>query len=72
MTRYEILKANEEAMWLFIQNGILSYQVIRDLEIYQEFISLGDLSNAAKYLILADSYELSSKRIEQIVNSMDK
>ena len=72
-TRYQLLKANEETMFSFVKAGILSYQIIRDCEIYEQFIQLGDeISSQAKYLILGSDYELSSKRIEQIINTMSQ
>ena len=73
MTRYELLKANEDTMYQFIKAGILSFQVIRDIEIFESFNNYEDgISKESRYLLLADTYELSSKRIEQIVYQMIK
>ncbi|MEC4048780.1 hypothetical protein OX284_005005 [Flavobacterium sp. SUN046] len=73
MTRYELLKANEDTMYQFIKAGILSFQIIRDIEIFESFNSYEDgINKESRYLLLADSYELSPKRIEQIVYQMNK
>lgn len=72
MNKYELLKQNEDVNYQYIKNGILSYNLIRDLEIYEAFNQLEDyIYNTMKYEILAEQYELSSKRIEQIVSSMN-
>jgi hypothetical protein len=73
MTRYELLKANEDTMYQFIKAGILSFQVIRDIEIFERYQELeGLLNQEAKYMILSDEYELSIKRIQQLVLNMQK
>ena len=73
MTRYELLKQNEEIMFQFVKAGILSFQVIRDIEIFESFTNYKDeINKESRYLLLADTYELSSKRIEQIVYQMQK
>lgn len=73
-TKYQLLKDNENTIFQFIKNGIMSYQVIRDMEIYNAFIALeakGNLKNTdLRYALLGDEYELSAKRIQQIINSM--
>ena len=65
-----ILKENEELIFQFVKNGILSYQIIRDMDIYEKFNSLDNLTNEIKYILLADEFELSKSRIEQIITSM--
>ena len=60
-------------MYQAVKKGIISYQIIRDLEIYERFEAMTDIKhNDAKYLILSDEYELSAARIEQIIYAMNK
>lgn len=70
MNRYQLLKQNDSMVFLFVKNGILSYQVIRDMEIFEEFNRLQNLTNELKYILLGEQFELSAKRIEQIITSM--
>jgi hypothetical protein len=70
MNRYQLLKKNEEIIYQFIKNGIISYQIIRDMEIYETFIQMDNTTNELKYIILADDYELSSQRVKQIITTM--
>lgn len=71
MNRYEYLKNNESIVFEFIKNGIISYQLIRDMEIYQAYENINDsLTNELKYILLAEEYELSNQRIKQIIISM--
>lgn len=72
MTRYELLKNNEDVMLQFIKAGVLGYQVIRDIEIYELFMQLNLKNNEAKYMYLGEVYELSSIRIQQIIYNMQK
>jgi DNA polymerase III delta prime subunit len=53
------------------RSGILSYMIIRDIEIYESFNLLDDdISKEMKYIILAEQYELSTDRIKQIIYNM--
>lgn len=71
MNRYELLKQNENLIFQFVKNGILSYMMIRDIEIYESFNGIeDDITKEMKYIILAEQYELSVKRIEQIIYNM--
>lgn len=71
MNRYELLKQNENIIFQFVKNGILSYMMIRDIEIYESFNEIeDDITKEMKYIILAEQYELSVKRIEQIIYNM--
>lgn len=72
MNRYELLKKNEDVMFQFVKAGILSYQVIRDIEIYEAYVSNDVNNNSMKYILLGEDYELSPRRIEQIVVNMQK
>jgi hypothetical protein len=73
MNRYQLLKQNDKIIFKFIKNGILSYQIIRDIEIYENFQAMSDIKNfETRYILLGDEYELSAKRIEQIVLQMQK
>lgn len=73
MTRYELLKKNEKIIYQFIKNGILSYMVIRDIEIFESLNELEDIiSKEMKYLLLGEQYELSTDRIKQIIHQMLK
>ncbi|GEM_PF-4154783 len=74
MNRYKLLKNNTNIIFQFIKNGILSYQVNRDIEIYETYVAMNDdgVTKEVKHLILADTFELSPKRIEQIIYNMEK
>jgi hypothetical protein len=71
MNRYELLNQNKELIYLFVKNGILSYMMIRDIEMYENYLNLDNhITKEIKYIILAEDYELSPKRIEQIIYQM--
>lgn len=73
MNRYQLLNKNKNILFTFIKNGILSYQINRDMEIYESFITLDEtLTNEVKHYILGEQFELSSKRIQQILYNMQK
>lgn len=70
MTKYQLLKKEDRVMWQFIKKGIISYQILRDIQIVEQFEALEPLSNEARYEVLASDFELSSRRIKQIIQSM--
>lgn len=71
MNRYDLLKKHEAITFQFVKNGILSYMIIRDIEIYEAYNALDDnITKELKYIILGEQYELSVKRIEQIIYNM--
>lgn len=71
MNRYDLLKKHEAIIFQFIKNGILSYMMIRDIEIYEAYNAIDDnITKELKYIILGEQYELSVKRIEQIIYNM--
>lgn len=71
MNRYQLLKENENITFQYVKNGILSYMIIRDIEIYESFNSLEDnINKEMKYILLAEQYDLSTDRIKQIVYNM--
>ncbi|PWB24643.1 hypothetical protein DCO46_11035 [Flavobacterium sp. HTF] len=71
MNRYELLKKNKSITFQFVKNGILSYIILRDIEIFESYNSIEDnITKELKYIILAEQYELSVKRIEQIIYNM--
>ena len=73
MTRYELLKKNEKIIFQFIKNGILSYMVLRDIEILESLNDIEDtIGKEMKYILLAEQYELSTDRIKQIIHQMLK
>ncbi|MFV8339149.1 hypothetical protein ACNQGL_07745 [Flavobacterium sp. LB3P21] len=73
MTRYELLKKNEKIIYQFIKNGILSYMLLRDIEIFESLNELEDtIGKEMKYILLAEQYELSTDRIKQIIHQMLK
>ncbi|WNM18627.1 hypothetical protein [Flavobacterium capsici] len=76
MNKYQLLKNNEDTIYQFVKNGILSYQIIRDISIFEDFNKLESHSNIknveVRYSLIGDEYELSSKRIEQIILQMQK
>lgn len=46
--------------------------IIRDIEIYESFNQLDDsISKEMKYILVGEQYELSTKRIEQIIYNMN-
>ena len=71
MNRYQLLKKNEAINYKYVKNGILSYMIIRDIEIYESFITIPDtVVKEMKYILLAEQYDLSTDRIKQIVYNM--
>lgn len=71
MNRYELLKKNESITYQFVKNGILSYMILRDIEIFESYNTIDDnITKELKYILLAEQYELSVKRIEQIIYNM--
>ena len=70
MNRHELITENKDVIHTFVKNGIISYMILRDIDIYNEFLLLGDAKKELKYIILADKFELSIDRIKQIVYSM--
>lgn len=71
MNRYDLLKKHEAITFQFVKNGILSYMIIRDIEIYEAYNAIDDnITKELKYILLAEQYELSVKRIEQIIYNM--
>lgn len=73
MTRYELLKKNEKIIYQFIKNGILSYMMLRDIEIFESLNDMEEtIGKEMKYLLLAEQYELSTDRIKQIIHQMLK
>jgi hypothetical protein len=70
MNKYELLKINK-LIYQFVKNGILSYLMIRDIEIYETYLNLNDnITKEIKYILLSDQYELSPDRIKQIIYQM--
>jgi len=72
LNRYQLLKEHESIIYLFVKNGILSYQIIRDMEIYDTYQNLEETIKELKYIELGELYELSPKRIEQIIYQMER
>ena len=73
MNRYNFIKDHEDILLQFIRKGIISYQIIRDTEIYEAFKAMKFPKNRQdKYIELANEFELSPARIEQICYSMSK
>ena len=72
MNRYQLLKDNEDTIFQFVKSGIMSYQIIRDIEIYERYLELDEYSNQMKYILLSEEFELGVKRIEQIIYQMMK
>lgn len=73
MNRYQLLKENNELVFQFVKNGIMSYQVLRDIQIFERYNELDEIkSNQLKYMVLGEEFELSDKRIEQIICVMNK
>lgn len=74
MNRFQLLKENEDTIYLFVKAGILSYKIIRDMDIYQSYLELQeDVSyNQIKYILLGEQYDLSEHSIEFIVYNMQK
>jgi hypothetical protein len=60
MNKYELLTENKQLIYQFVKNGILSYLMIRDIEIYETYLNLNDnITKEIKYILLSDQYELS-------------
>jgi hypothetical protein len=71
MNRYELLKENEDVIFQFVKNGILSYKIIRDMEIFESYLQLQeDLTQELKFVLLGEEFGLSHKTIEPIIYTM--
>jgi hypothetical protein len=54
------------------RSGILSYMIIRDIGIYQNFHQLEEgIGKEMKYILIGEQYELSTDRIKQIIYNMN-
>jgi hypothetical protein len=70
MNKYTITEI-KQLIYQFVKNGILSYLMIRDIEIYETYLNLNDnITKEIKYILLSDQYELSPDRIKQIIYQM--
>jgi hypothetical protein len=50
MNKYELLTENKQLIYQFVKNGILSYLMIRDIEIYETYLNLNDnITKEIKY-----------------------
>ena len=72
MTLYQLLKENETMIYQFVKVGILSYTIIRDIGIYENYLQLDKINKESKYLLLAEDFEIGYKRIQQIILNMEK
>jgi len=74
MNRYQLLKDNEDTIYLFVKAGILSYKVLRDMQIYESYCELQDdvSYNQIKYILLGEQYDLSEHSIELIIYNMQR
>ena len=71
MNRYQLLKSKKNIIHTFVKNGILSFMVIRDIEIYEVFQQLHkDIPKELKYIMLSEQFELSTDRVKQIIYNM--
>lgn len=71
MNRYQLIKKNKNIIHTFVKNGILSYMVLRDIQIFEAFQQQEkDLPKELKYILLAEQFELSTDRIKQIIYNM--
>jgi hypothetical protein len=68
MNKYELLTENKQLIYQFVKNGILSYLMIRDIEIYEMYLN-DNITKEIKYILLSDQYELSPDR-KQIIYQM--
>jgi hypothetical protein len=50
MNKYELLTENKQLIYQFVKNGILSYLMIRDIEIYETYLNLNDNITKNKYI----------------------
>jgi hypothetical protein len=51
MNKYELLTENKQLIYQFVKNGILSYLMIRDIEIYETYLNLNDNKRNKIYTI---------------------
>ncbi len=65
-----ILK-NEKLIHQMVQYGLLSYYIIRDIEIYKKWKEL-NFNETSNYLLLADDYDLSTRQLQRIINNLNK
>lgn len=63
---------NKEVVEELVKRGLLSLTIIRDLDILTSFQSMNGFSKEARYVVLGHDFQLSEKRIEQIVANLSK
>ncbi|WP_277899616.1 hypothetical protein [Galbibacter pacificus] len=67
----DFITKNEPIIHQMVQYGLLSFTIIRDIEIYKKWKEI-KLNETSKYLILANDYELSTRQVQRIINNMNK
>ena len=73
MNRYQFIKENEDILLQFIRKGIITLNIIRDMEIYEAFKAMKyPKQYKDRYIELANAFDLSPNRIEQIIYAMSK
>lgn len=72
MKNYDYMKANLSTVEELVKRGLMSFTIVRDLDIYTSFLSLDKFSKEGRYAILSHDFQLSEKRIEQIVANLSK
>ena len=71
MTRYDLLNTNRDLIFQLVKASVLSYHIIRDMEIFEKFKAMDSVEFAeARHLVLADEFELSKRRVEDIIYNM--
>lgn len=74
--RYQTLKENHEALKSFVKEGILSYNWIRDLQIYELFLDLMEKDHkkcvSCVCAQIAALHHISSDRVTQIIKYLSK
>lgn len=70
MTNYDRLKQSRDCLVKLKRSGYIKVEVFRDLKIYEDFKKL-EGSRRDRYRQLALKYELSSYRIQRIINNLE-
>lgn len=73
MTHYEILKANDSALKLYLKCDVRITDVY-NLAMYEEYMKLKEEGNKSAYIeaVLAEKYECSYRKVRRVVARMKK
>ncbi|MDB9801063.1 hypothetical protein OAB94_01675 [Flavobacteriaceae bacterium] len=55
-----------------VKNGSFSFNLIRDLQLYEEFKSLNSTEKMSRYSMLSTKHNISEQSVQKIILRMEK